>query len=70
MNKRIKELIDQCTETFTSYVDGRGNITETYFNKDKFAELIIKECAHIAWLNTPDENIAHLKIRKHFGIKE
>jgi len=44
MNKRIKELIDQCTETFTHYVDGRGNITETYFDKEKFAELIVKDC--------------------------
>lgn len=44
MNKRIDELAEQATETSTSYFDGRGNVTETYFDKDKFAELIIREC--------------------------
>ena len=44
MNERIEKLIEQATETSTSYFDGRGNITETYFDKEKFAELIIQEC--------------------------
>lgn len=70
MNKRIEALIKQCTKTYMYYIDGRGNITETYFNKDMFAELIIKECAHIAWLNSTEDNVAHLKIKQHFGIEE
>lgn len=48
MNERIQELIEQASETSTSYFDGRGNITETYFNKEKFAELIIRECVNVA----------------------
>jgi hypothetical protein len=48
MNEQIKELIEQCSETSTSYFDGRGNVTSTYFNKEKFAELIVRGCAQIA----------------------
>ena len=44
MNERIRELAEQATETFTTYFDGRGNVTETYFDKEKFAELIVEEC--------------------------
>ncbi len=47
MNERIKELIGRCTTKSTSYFDGRGNVTETYFNKEKFAELIVRECTQL-----------------------
>lgn len=43
MNDRFRKLAEQCTETSTSYFDGRGNVTETYFNREKFAELIYKD---------------------------
>jgi len=36
---------------------------------EKFAELIVKECAHIAWLNTTQDNTSHTKIKEHFGVK-
>ena len=47
MNERIRELADQATEKFTTYFDGRGNVTETYFDKEKFAELIVRECINV-----------------------
>ena len=47
MNKRIRLLAEQASTTTTSYYDGRGNVTETYFDKEKFAELIVKECVGI-----------------------
>lgn len=37
MNKRIKELIKQATECYS-------NGQERAFDKEKFAELIVKEC--------------------------
>jgi hypothetical protein len=43
---------------------------------EKFAELIIRKCAEVAWYNTPDwEELeyGHLiedKILKHFGVEE
>ena len=47
MNERIQQLALQASTTTTSYYDGRGNVTETYFDKEKFAELIVKECVGI-----------------------
>jgi len=73
MNKRIEKLIKQCTETSTHYVDGRGNITETYFNKEKFAELIIYDCYDVVKyavkVGTPDYLVPDA-IKQLFGIKE
>ena len=43
---------------------------------EKFAELIVKECAKVAWYHTPDTEeleYSHLikdKILKHFGVEE
>jgi type II secretory ATPase GspE/PulE/Tfp pilus assembly ATPase PilB-like protein len=36
----IQELAEQCYKEYTSYFDGRGNITTTIFDKEKFAELV------------------------------
>jgi hypothetical protein len=46
------------------------------FDKVKFAELIVRECAKVAWYHTPDTEeleYSHLiedKILKHFGVEE
>ena len=47
MNKRIDELIEECTSVNDDLVyDGRDSYMKTteYFDKEKFAELIVKEC--------------------------
>ena len=44
MNARIKELAEQCT---VSCIDGRG-VELNEIDVEKFAELIVKECADIA----------------------
>jgi len=56
MNKRIRELIDKAT---TIEEHGWGASYEN-FDKEKFAELIVKECARVAFATaigdgTPDE---------------
>ena len=68
MNERIEKLIEQCT--VQEFSDCTGGF-ET-FDKVKFAELIIKECANVA-----DDNYIHrgsrtcgLAIRLHFGVEE
>jgi len=66
MNKRIEALITQCTET--KFTEDRAEFRR--FNKERFAELIIKECAHRARLNSTEDNVSHEKIKQHFGIKE
>ena len=72
MNERIKELLAQAydqavPETWTTLSSEQlGRIYE------KFAELIVQECADVA-----DENYIHrgsrtcgLAIRLHFGVEE
>jgi hypothetical protein len=72
MNERIKKLIKQCT---TYYNGGLGTEIEV-FDKEKFAELIIKECAKIAtYPQLGDEesyygNEFAKAIKKHFGVEE
>ena len=40
MNKRIKELAEQCYEHDQSWT----GVGQRIFNKEKFAELIVREC--------------------------
>jgi hypothetical protein len=71
MNLRIRELADEAFVTVSS--DG-------YFSSgkfcEKFAELIVRECAEVAQMNTPDTEeceYTHLiseKIKEHFGVEE
>ena len=50
MNERIRELIDQATIRGEEYLPGNdGHPTPTvYFDKEKFAELIVQECINKA----------------------
>jgi hypothetical protein len=76
MNERILELAEQASNTTTSYYDGRGNVTQTVFDKEKFAELIVAECIAQCWTVSELESNGYVvsecskKIRKHFGVEE
>ena len=61
MNERIKELIEECTDRHFSECIGEF---ET-FDKEKFAELIVKEC--MAQCNDGDSKYF---IAEHFGVEE
>ena len=67
MNEQIQKLIKQCT---TYYNGGLGTEIEV-FDKEKFAELIVKKCAGIA-ADCQAENmnwdIAEI-IKEHFGVE-
>ena len=63
MNKRIKELIEQATIRGEAYLPGdNGHPTATeYFDKEKFAELIVNDCLSIIerrknWIDNEDES--------------
>ena len=67
MNKRIKELMDQSVETRIDIFS-----TEEYnaFSREKFAELIIKECAELAGCNAHVSGFALGDlIKEHFGVE-
>jgi hypothetical protein len=58
MNERIRELEAKCWDY------GRGIV-----NTQKFAELIVRECAEVARLNTRVDSKVYLMIQEHFGIE-
>ncbi len=73
MNQRIKELRRQATlvETYTSH-DGSVHEGKSV-DLEKFAELIVRECAIIA--NRAENTETELRcmydvITEHFGVKE
>lgn len=84
MNERISKLEDQCWVKVPCDFDmnaGGSSTIRTVFDRKKFAELIVKECARIImnggyWTDilgnrknaSPDE-IAQM-IKEHFGVEE
>ena len=60
MNERIRELIKQATECYS-------NGQERTFDKEKFAELIVRQCAEIA--GTAEPYKAEDLIKQHFGVE-
>jgi len=64
MNERIQELINQATECYS-------NGQERTFDKEKFAELIVEECAIVIERNLFQGigwNTSRA-VKKHFGIE-
>ncbi len=76
MNERIKELAEQATSLYQT-MDGEW---EEDFDKEKFAELIVKECVGIVakrkdqaiddgWNVDEAMSMAEIDLEEHFGIK-
>jgi hypothetical protein len=70
---RIRELAEQAT----TYIEPTSNSGEGWiFDKEKFAELIVRECGEIAykayWNNPETVRGVHIqeKIKEHFGVEE
>ena len=61
MNDRLAKLIEQCYE-YNEMMQG------TWFNKTKFAELIVEECISIAVAGNAEAVVAVIKER--FGVEE
>ena len=67
MNQRIRELHSQCKVC--------DKDTVLYFDYEKFAELIVRECASelIRWKDEPfpyDPEFGAKLIKQHFGVEE
>ena len=73
MNERIKQLAEQATDTVENVNPDTG-ITHhrEFFNKEKFAELIVKECVSIVENQGAFMRFNHLagKIKQHFGVEK
>jgi hypothetical protein len=69
MNERIQELAEQA-----GVIPGIIGLNRfTYFDTEKFAELIVRECADIAqeirWAVPPSQEQIARAIRQHFGVE-
>ena len=74
MQNRIEELIKICTERVPYYTAGNDGHPEysIEFNKQKFAELLIKECitkCKTDWHGDSLDDIC-VQMLEHFEIKE
>ena len=73
MNLRIKELAEQ--SGYITEADWEGMM---HFDKEKFAELIIRECMEVAspnYMSTPEDSVYYVeqainRIAEHFGVEE
>jgi hypothetical protein len=73
MNERIEKLIEQCT--VQEFSDCTGGF-ET-FDKDKFAQLIIRECTKLIEQSIEDDEYwsrttgaeSIMAIEEHFGVE-
>jgi len=66
MNERIKELAEQAGYTKDMFGIGHWDMTEC----QKFAELIVRECADIGHLYEGGEYAVRNQIMAHFGVEE
>ena len=71
MNPRIKELEKQATTVVEGWSDENGTTRYYEFNRKKFAELIVRECAQVAsdWVKEPTMLSIENKIKWRFGVK-
>ncbi len=70
MNERIKELYEQSMEQHVS-----NNMAWEELNPEKFAELIVQECAYINFYKRTDISLKDAYrvskvILEHFGVEE
>jgi hypothetical protein len=68
MNERIKKLAEQATVFVADYDGQRWQI-----DPEKFAELIVKECADVItetrWHLPPTQQQIAVGIKEHFGVE-
>ena len=78
MNERIKELIEQATEStgFLTAGDSVKPLPVREFNKEKFALLIVQECLDQCYNRGMNDELyagqlkAAAYIEEHFGVEE
>ena len=70
MNERIKQLAEQTGSTHKQNL----GVYQFYTDElEKFAELIVRECAKVAfddWCEGTNDSSSEQAILKHFGVEE
>ena len=71
MNERIRKLLNEATSGLEPDISPQRTVTLN--EMEKFAELIVKECADkclaMAYVNPGPHHYAAM-IKEHFGVKE
>ena len=74
MNERIRELAEQATKHYPATATSGEFST---FDKEKFAELIVKECAELTRWKDFDMSVeqrirfsVYQDIKEHFGVEK
>ena len=62
MNERIKQLALEA--------GAQGIVNRDFIDIEKFAELIVRECADIATINQHEWHSAGSYVLKHFGFEQ
>ena len=62
MNQRIRELMKQANPS--------GDFSDCEWVFEKFAELIVRECASVANINSHQWQVPGDFVLKHFGVDE
>ena len=77
MNQRIQELAEQADAYAWQQIDeGADYNKQPQFFAEKFAELIVKECAHLVGGYVKEDEFgtdvkeAYEEITKHFGVEQ
>ena len=65
MNERIKELAEQATINI-----GDEFHPIDFFDREKFAELIVRECAQVGFEAVSNGDLVEDSILTHFGVEE
>jgi hypothetical protein len=71
MNERIKQLVEQAQKV-VGYTDG-GYTEIKALDQEKFAQLIVRECASICLdmnYTNPQPHHYAVMIKQHFGVEE
>jgi len=67
----MNKIIQQLTEQATTYIEPTSNSGEGWiFDKEKFAELIVRECANYITEYYPHSRYEAFYMKKHFGVEE
>ena len=71
MNERIRKLAEQAEWRFAD--KATGNFSEHDKRLEKFAQLIVRECADVAketrWAVPPSQEQIARGIQQHFGVE-
>jgi hypothetical protein len=71
MNEQFKLLAQQAKEESGQWIGSKPAITITYDELEKFAELIVEECASkVDWILAEGGKTQGDLIKEHFGVEE